>query len=303
MISNLLMAVFLPGVFLFASIDPPAYGQTSAGSIRDASPAPKPADSKPPIPHYTCRRALGPIKIDGELGEKTWNAAMDVGAFYTFDGKPLLDQGQSYKEKNKPVICKMVWDDEAVYIGWECKDDNIVATRTEHDGHLWEEDVVEVFIDPIGSLERYYEIIVNPLNTIFDAYQVTNADKNAPDPSANDWGWTAEGMETAVRLRGTPKSAKDPAGNDSGWSVEMRLPFKMFEKLGLEKAPRGGEVWRLALTRYDGRDTRNPDYVHLAWSPPYVIGNPHNLKYMGYLHFADVPVSWKKPSGKPPGYY
>lgn len=281
----------------------PALAQVRADSIQDATAAPTPAFVKPPIPHYSCRRTLGAIKIDGSLGERTWKEAEDVGNFYTFDGRPLLRNGKPYKKGEKPIVCKMAWDDEALYIAWDCLDDNLVATKTERDDHLWLEDVVEMFIDPAGSLEHYYEIIVNPLNTIFDAYQVTNAEKNGADMSKSDWGWTAEGMETAVRLQGRPKSSQDPAGNDRSWSVEMRLPFKMFEKLGVKGAPKGGDTWRMALTRYDGRDTRNPNYEHHAWSPPYVIGNPHILKVMGYVHFADVPVTYVKPSGRPMGFY
>lgn len=249
---------------------------------------------QPPIPHYEVRQAISAIKIDGVLSEKSWSLARDVGPFYHFDGRPL-------DPKHPPVTVKIIYDDDALYLGWTCRDSNIVATLTERDAHLWLEDVVEVFVDPTGELADYYEIIVNPLNAIFDAYQVVSAERIWP--ATSDWSWTAEGMETAVHVKGRVKAPTAPAGGDSSWTVEMKMPWTMFDRHNLSRAPEPGAIWRMALTRYDGRDSAEPEHIHYAWSPPYQLGNPHKVDYMGYLHFSGVPVDWKKPNPKPLGYY
>jgi hypothetical protein len=54
---------------------------------------------------------------------------------------------------------------EELLILFICQDPDPSATKTKRDDHLWEEDVVEVFIDPFGDLDCYFEFEVNPLNT------------------------------------------------------------------------------------------------------------------------------------------
>lgn len=246
------------------------------GAVFDPIVAEGEAFERPPIPHYTCRRASGPIVIDGNLNEKAWKHAGDIGPFYNWDGRPL-------NPDTPPVTVQMVYDDEALYIGWHCLDPNIVGTLTEHDGPLWNEDVVEVYLDPGNDLEDYYELIVNPINTVLDTCQWTGEDRLWP--GRHELEWTARGLETATRIRGRAKASGDPPGGDTAWTVEMRLPFTLFDKEGLTGAPDPGTVWRMQLTRYDGHDAANPGWVHLCWSPVYLEKHPHQVDYFGYLHF------------------
>ncbi len=48
--------------------------------------------------------------------------------------------------------------------------------------------------------------------------------------------------------------------------------------------PREGEVWRMALTRYDRPDPET--FIHMAWSPPYQNGWPHVTDRFGKVVFA-----------------
>ena len=54
-------------------------------------------------------------------------------------------------------------------VRFDGRDDGVVATLTERDAPLWQEDVFEVFLAPEDPPRLYYEFEVNPLGTLFDA--------------------------------------------------------------------------------------------------------------------------------------
>jgi hypothetical protein len=57
-----------------------------------------------------------------------------------------------------------------------------------------------------------------------------------------DWSFTAPGMRSAVKVRGTVGNSAD---RDHSWQVEVRIPFA---DLG-GPAPRAGDVWRANFYR------------------------------------------------------
>jgi hypothetical protein len=62
---------------------------------------------------------------------------------------------------------RLGWHREELLVLFICQDPDPSATMTMRDDPLWEEDVVEVFIDPFGDLDCYFEFEVNPQNTVF----------------------------------------------------------------------------------------------------------------------------------------
>ena len=113
------------------------------------------------ISRYIVKRTLGPIHIDGALEEPSWNAAASTGPFSLNEGKGLPAE---------KTIAKMLWDDQNLYFAFQCEDTDIFATMKIRDQHLWEEEVVEVFIDPDGDQANYIELEINPLNTFLDLF-------------------------------------------------------------------------------------------------------------------------------------
>lgn len=253
-----------------------AAGTVAGGTPSESLPGALPGEV--PIPRYVCLRAAGPIVVDGTLDEATWRDAPLMSPFLTWDGK----------DAGNPVDCRAVWDDNAIYFAFRCPDKNIVAVHRERDQNLWEHDVVEMFIDPEGTLRMYAEIIVSPLNVVFDAYQITNATHDAPEISFVDWD--AKRMKTAVQVVGKVKTPEiEPAQPDQEWTAEVAIPFNTFVR-GAHLPPRAGDVWRVALTRYDGRDATDSEFHHYGWSPPYKKGWPHVLRRMGFFEFSDKVV-------------
>ena len=140
---------------------------------------------------------------------------------------------------------------------------------TVRDTNLWEEEVVEVFIDADDDQHSYIELEINPRNTLFDAFVLNRNKKH--------WlmrDWTMEGIEHAV------------AFDEDGWTVEMRLPMREFSEAP-HLPPEIGDVWRVNLYRIDrSDDPTRPEMT--SWSP---IGRYdfHESSAFGRLRFVASP--------------
>jgi hypothetical protein len=244
---------------------------TAAGTVR----------KEVPLPEYTVLRAPGPIRVDGRLSEAGWQAAPRLSSFYTWDGGSAEDL----------TVCRMLWDDRYLYIAFECQDQDVVAKGRRRDEPLYAtDDVVEAFLDPVGDLRHYAEVIVNPRGVLFDAYQVTNEAGDAPAISLLDWDM--RDVKVAVRVQGSVREPNEPKAAATGWTVELAVPFSSFP--WQVKPPEEGSVWRAALTRYDRPDPAEGDLQHYAWSPPYRQGWPHIVDRFGRLIFSGQRAVEKK---------
>ncbi len=77
--------------------------------------------------------------------------------------------GGEAKAKTSAQVC---WDDTALTVTFTCRDATIVAQQRERDQAIWEDDCVEIFLDPGHTHDqqgKWLHIIVNPLGSIFDA--------------------------------------------------------------------------------------------------------------------------------------
>ena len=198
-------------------------------------------------PTYRCRYSATPMVIDGRL-EPAWQAAEPIVFRRNVDG-------------GVPRFCttaRMLWDDSYLYVAYHCQDAEVWATMTERDGHLWEEQVVEIFVDANGNQASYVEIEVNPLNTAVDLF-VLNREGYAPRYL---FEWDSYGMRHAVHVDGNVH-ARD--GTDQGWTVEIAIPWGDFVTAP-NLPPLEGDVWRVNLYRIDqfqGQEELS------AWSPTY----------------------------------
>src|ERR1051325_7247134 len=109
-------------------------------------------------------------------------------------------------------------------------DTQISATLTERDDPLYTEEVVEVFLDPVGDLACYFEIEVNPLNAVFDLVLRRNR-----SGYRMELAWNCEGLRTAVRRE------------IESWSAELSIPFASLTA----DPPAPGSEWRANFTRID----------------------------------------------------
>ena len=60
------------------------------------------------------------------------------------------------------------WDSLAVHVRFDAIDDGPWHTMTRRDDHIWDEEVVELFLDADGSGRNYAELEINPVNIVCD---------------------------------------------------------------------------------------------------------------------------------------
>ena len=73
---------------------------------------------------YLCRRANGPLQLDGRLDKPFWRAADWTDDFVDIEGDFRPRPG-------KRTRAKMLWDDECFYFAAELEEDQIWATLTQ----------------------------------------------------------------------------------------------------------------------------------------------------------------------------
>ena len=158
---------------------------------------------------------------------------------------------------------RVAWDGEELRVLFCAEDAHINATLTERDAPLYTEEVVEVFLDPVGDSECYFEIEVNPLNTVLDLVLRRNRSGYAKDIS-----WNCEGLRTCVRRE------------SAAWCAEVAIPFRSIAA----KPPVSGASWRANFLRID-RPPGIPRELS-AWSPT-GLANFHVPKRFGIFEFVE----------------
>ena len=157
---------------------------------------------------------------------------------------------------------RLAWDADEMRVLFCATDEHIHATLTARDAPLYTEEVVEVFLDPVGDGECYFEIEVNPLNAVLDLVLRRNRSGYVKDVS-----WNCEGLRTHVRREA------------AAWSAELSIPFRSLAAT----APEPGETWRANFFRID-RPPGIPRELS-AWSPT-GLANFHMPERFGIIEFA-----------------
>ena len=195
------------------------------------------------LPVYELSRTATPIKVDGNLNEAVWAKAPRFSDFrLNLDGAPSPYETEA----------RALYDDTFLYFSFRCRDDNIWATFKTRDQHLWDEEVVEVFLQADPHRTSYIELEVNPLGTMLDIYLL---DVRKP---LHYESWNSQKLKWGVQVFGTV----DAKNGDQEWTCEIALPL---EDIVTAKnlPPQAGDRWRLNLYRVE----RVPKPALLAWSP------------------------------------
>ena len=211
---------------------------------------------------YQIKRVQAPLKIDGDLGKKAWVKAEKSTRFVdAVGGTPGFYDTRA----------AMLWDDEALYVGFWVEEPYPAATLTERDSLLWVENDLEVFI---AGKDTYYELELNVLGVIYevfylwrDAYPQFDASgkliagnpyfakerfdilkNNAVTFGGNfdrndDYFWSGinpRGLRWVYRnwdFPGLEVAVKvdgkinDPTVVSKGWTAELKFPWKGFADL------------------------------------------------------------------------
>ena len=255
-------------------------------TLADAEPNPF-ADVAQPVPQI----AQPPV-IDGNLSEIAWQTA---GAL-----APLQNPNGTGAPKN-PTETFLMWDAENLYIGVKASVFDfylLYLSQTQHNSPIWEDECIEILIDPNPKTDLYYHLVINPIGAYFDQRVDTpgepnfrfaprdvqlTLDRTAMQTSFNaDRAWNSE-IEVATQI------------NTTFWSLEIALPRKTLEsppKIEAQSDPSFESQWLFNVHRkMHTRNTKNliPDKTreYSYWLPIYDDEHPwwpHSpQEYMGAL--------------------
>jgi len=212
---------------------------------------------------YTVRKVSEPVPLEWSGEDGVW-ASAEEGTLreVVSGGKPRL-----------ATRFRMLYSEENLYVFYEVEDRVIFASYTDHDYPLYEEDVVELFLSPSGSLHYYYEFNFSPRAVAYDAIVL-----NDGGPSETGRGeifipllaWDCEGLQVKAHRR-----------DGDNWSVGAAVPFRQLH-LAENRTPRPGETWRANLFRIEYGEGE-PEYS--AWIPT-GVRDFHVPVRFGTLRFA-----------------
>jgi hypothetical protein len=181
-------------------------------------------------------RATGPIRVDGLLDEASWQRAQPVDDFTQVDpeeGRPV----------SEPTIARVLYDDEALYIGVRLADSRPPTMRLgRRDMDLQDSDWLGVVIDSYHDHRTAFSLDLNPAGVQRDAVKSMGSGGDEQDDLSWDAVW-----EAAATV------------DDGGWTAEYRIPFS---QLRFREAPE--HVWGIQLERIIGR---RREYAVLSFTP------------------------------------
>lgn len=110
---------------------------------------------------------------------------------------------------------RALWSGSGLHLRFDVTDKDPWNTMTKRDQHLWEEEVVEIFLDLDGSGTHYAEIELSPANVVCDVRMVRTSPQKEMDLS-----FDLVGLESRV--------ARRPG---LGWVGVIYVPWTAFRPL------------------------------------------------------------------------
>jgi hypothetical protein len=256
---------------------------------------------KPQPKGYVCYRTTAPVSPDGILDEKDWTTVPWTDDFVDIEGSVKL--APRFKTR-----AKMLWDDSNLYIAAELEEPHVWATLRQRDTIIFMDHDFEIFIDPDGDTQAYYELEVNALGTAWDLFLL----KPYRDGGPAIFGWDIAGLKVGTHINGT---INNPQDMDKSWTVEIIIPLKalLIEWPKARVLPKGGDQWRINFSRVEWRTKIDDNYYikelnpntgkpfpedNWVWSPQGQI-NMHMPEMWGYLQFSSLQAGTGKEEFEP----
>ncbi len=159
---------------------------------------------------------------------------------------------------------RALWNDTGLAVRFDACDDRPWHTMARRDDPIWEEEVVEIFLDPARLGGHYAEVEISPSNILTDLHILE------PWPRLNgDKTWDWKGIESTV----VPGSCGGLA--PGSWVALVWLPWSGLASMAAEAAqavpPAAGARWHFnvfRIKRPNGPSEPERGAVYAAWSTP-----------------------------------
>lgn len=196
------------------------------------------------MPSYTVVRSSAAVNALLEASEAEWEPAETI----EFGPDPWTTRFRA------------VWTPAHLCLRFDVADRNPWHTMTSRDDRLWNEEVVEIFLDLDGAGHHYAELEISPANVVCDLVVLRPWPDLESDPS-----WHIDALDTRV----FPFRAEE--AGPSGWSAVAAIPWAGLRTLPVSASlpPREGDHWRFnvfRIKRPHGPTRPNDNVVLAAWS-------------------------------------
>jgi hypothetical protein len=207
----------------------------------------------------------GEVTLDGTLTEAAWERTPWQTGFLS--ASAAADNAGQPKPAAVQTRFKVLYDANALYIAAECDEPQIgrlKARYAAHDNDVYQDDCLELFMDPAGEGRYYHHFVVNSRGAWYDDY---GADYGLVHVKRWECPLQAVGVVDAAALV---------------WRCEVRIPLA-----ALQLKPDAGSTWLWNVTRerYAGGSLELS-----TWAP--LKGNFHQPKLFGRL--TDVGVDYAR---------
>jgi hypothetical protein len=222
---------------------------------------------------FKVHKANAKIVIDGKMDEASWGKT-ETGSF---------DNYYEAIEKNdkQKTVFRMLWDDENLYLFYQCEDKFINARETKQDGATYLDDCVELFVTPTpGANKMHFAFEVNLFKTsndivfIEDYYQGKKGVIKAFNPK----------FEREVTIDGT---LNDNSDIDKGWTMEMAIPLVTFWGNDGYNPAEVGNKWSFLAIRQELNQSTGERRVASTLYPIESMGEIHDSRSFGLFEFVE----------------
>jgi hypothetical protein len=182
----------------------------------------------------TTQKINKPITIDANLNEESWKNADIASDFVMFEP----DNGKAIDNKKKTEV-KILYDDEAIYVGALLYDDapsKIMKEITERDD-FGTTDAFGIFVNGYNDGQQDFRFFVTAAGGQLDCL--------ATEQIGEDFSWNAI-WESKVKI------------TDFGWAVEMKIPYA-----ALRFPSDAIQTWGLNFVREIKRDRQVYTWTHV----------------------------------------
>jgi len=222
---------------------------------------------------FYASKARTPVEIDGKI-DKVWENTKSASLDHY-----RRDEKSSDRQKSK---FRMMWDEENLYVLFQCQDKYITAREIRRDGQPYFDDCAEIFLIPADApLNMHYGFELNLYKASNDFiflnkfHEARHALIKSYDPD----------FDVEVSIDGT---LNDNSDEDREWIMEMAIPLKLFEGINNFSPVASGNRWVFQAIRQDRNDATGN---RRSWSTLFEVHpdhpNVHEPEDFGYLEFVD----------------
>lgn len=201
-----------------------------------------------PLPEMEIPRVSSAPVIDGKLDDPAWQKTRRIYLVYDNLGGVA----------RQSAAVRLVYDAQNLYIGFDCHEpdvDSLKESVGEPDGPVFNDDSVEVFLQPSEESGDYYHFALNSQGVRYESL--------------------------VYHLGFNPQWQTAVSKEREYWKAEIAIPFSALE----QSAPAAGTFWRANFCRNRVLQMPADQAQNMCWSPTY--GSFHTPVRFGMIGFTE----------------